>query len=48
MVTSHVEQVCANGVDPVVPGERGVGLRRAKLLQTGLCAVDHWRRRRCD
>jgi hypothetical protein len=27
MVARHVEQVCADGIDTVVPGERGLGLR---------------------
>jgi hypothetical protein len=40
-ITCHVEQVCADGVDPVVPGERGGRRRRGKLLQTDLWAMDH-------
>jgi hypothetical protein len=41
MVTCDVQQVRADGVDSVVAGERGVGLRRFQLLQPGLWTVDH-------
>ena len=40
-VTGHVEQVRPDGVDAVVPGERGIGLRRGKLLKADPRAVDH-------
>jgi len=40
-VTCHVQQVCADRVDAVVTGERGVGFRRCELLETRLRAVDH-------
>src|ERR1700730_16503864 len=41
VVTRNIEQVCAHGIDAVVPGKRGVGLRRGKLLQTLPRAMDH-------
>jgi hypothetical protein len=41
VVAREVEQVRPDGVDAVVPGERGVDLGRGELLQPGLWAVHH-------
>jgi hypothetical protein len=41
LVAGEVEQVRADGGDPVVPGERGVGLRLGQPPQAGPRAVDH-------
>jgi hypothetical protein len=41
MLAEELQQVGANGFDPVKPGECGIGLRRGQPLQCGARSADH-------